>query len=329
METTRREALEMMSAAAVTMAGMTAAHAQSQPRPRARNKSIMWVASPTPCDKNLKLDLGAMAAQVQWFDHNGADGITVLGSGGEYPSFSMAERKAVMEVVGKNKGKMNIMCTTGTSNFPETIELSKHAADHGADCTLVVPPFYYKNVSDDGLRKYFSLVLEATPRLDVHLYHVPGYSAVPLSNGLIASLKHYPNLAGVKDSGDDMAGYIDRVKNFPDLNISSGTFPKLEYGMLHGMSGVLSESVLLCRPISDMFIASRAGKDIHPQFAKITAQMDVLFKLCPRMEAYGPMKYALSQLMGTPQTYPRPPATDVTDEEKAAIRKGLAQIKTM
>ena len=327
METTRREAVKIIGAAAAAATLPAAVQAQGQPKPRSRDKSIMWVASPTPCDKNLKLDLGAMAAQVQWFEHNGADGITVLGSGGEYPSFSLAERKSVMEVVGKNKGKMNIMCTTGTSNFPETIELSKHAADHGADCTLVVPPFYYKNVSDEGLRRYFSLVLEATPRLDVHLYHVPGYSAVPLSNGLIASLKHYPNLAGVKDSGEDMAGYVDRVKNFPDLNISSGTFPKLEYGMEHGMSGVLSEGVLMCRPISDMFAASRAGKDIHAQFAKLTAKMDVLYKLCPRMEAYGPMKYALSVLMGTPQTYPRPPATDVTDDEKAAIRKGLAQIK--
>jgi 4-hydroxy-tetrahydrodipicolinate synthase len=327
MHTNRRETIALLGAAA--LAAPAAAQAQGQGKPRSRDKSIMWVASPTPCDKNLKVDLGAMAAQMQWFAHRGADGITVLGSGGEYPSFSMAERKSIMEVVGKNKGGMNIMCTTGTSNFPETIELSRHAADHGADCTLVVPPFYYKNVSDDGLRRYFSLVLEATPKLDVHLYHVPGYSAVPLSDGLIASLKHYPNLAGVKDSGDDMAGYIDRVKNFPDLNISSGTFAKLEYGMLHGMSGVLSEGVLLCRPIADMFVASRAGKDIHPQFAKITAQMDVLFKLCPRMEAYGPMKYALSQLMGTPQTYPRPPATDVTEDEKAAIRKGLAQIKVM
>ena len=330
METTRREALEMMGAAALSMAGMTAANAQDQPKPRSRDKSIMWVASPTPCDKNLRVDLGAMKAQMQWFEHNGADGITVLGSGGEYPSFSMAERKSIMEVAGKNKGKMNIMCTTGTCNFPETIELSKHAADHGADCTLVVPPFYYKNVSDEGLHKYFSLVLEASPqKLGVHLYHVPGYSAVPLSNGLIASLKHYPNLAGVKDSGDDMAAYVDRVTNFPDLNISSGTFPKLKYGLQHGMSGVLSEGVLLCRPIADMFAASRAGNDIHAQFVKVTAQMDVLYKECPQMEAYGPMKYALSVLMSTPQTYPRPPAVDVTEEQKAAIRRGLEQIKKM
>jgi dihydrodipicolinate synthase/N-acetylneuraminate lyase len=95
------------------------------------------------------------------------------------------------------------------------------------------------------------------------------------------------------------------------------------------MSGVLSEGVLLCRPIADMFAASRAGNDIHAQFVKVTAQMDVLYKECPQMEAYGPMKYALSVLMSTPQTYPRPPAVDVTEEQKAAIRRGLEQIKKM
>ena len=326
MQTSRRLMLGMTGAAA--MAGITAARAQAGRKPA--SKSILWVASPTPCDKNLKIEPAAMADQMQWFAHSGADGVTVLGSGGEYPSFSMAERKAIMEAAGKNKGAMNIMCSTGTCNFPETIELAKHAADHGADCVLVVPPFYYKNVADEGLRKYFSIVLEALPpRLGVHLYHVPGYSAVPLSNKLIASLKHYPNLAGVKDSEDNLPDYMGRVTAFPDLNISTGTFPEVEYALQHGMGGFLSEGVLMCRPIADMFAAARAGKDIHAQFEKITAKMDVLYKLCPQIEAYGPMKYALSVLMGAPQTYPRPPSLDVTDAQKTAIKKGLAQIKDM
>ena len=115
------------------------------------------------------------------------------------------------------------------------------------------------------------------------LYHVPGYSAVPLSNGLIGSLKHYPNLAGVKDSGDDMAAYVDRVKKFPDLTISAAAlFPSWNMGCGKGVSGVLSEGVLLCRPIADMFAASRAGEDIHAQFTKVTTQMDVLYKRVAR-----------------------------------------------
>jgi 4-hydroxy-tetrahydrodipicolinate synthase len=57
--------------------------------------------------------------------------------------------------------------------------------------------------------------------------------------------------------------------------------------------------------------------------------MDVLYKECPQMEAYGPMKYALSVLMGAPQSFPRPPALDVTEAQKVAIKKGLAQIKDM
>ena len=77
--------------------------------------------------------------------------MVVLGTTGEYPSFGTAERKAVMEVAGKNKDGMNIICSSGTSNFTETIELSKHAADHGAEGLLVIPPFYYKKPPLAGL----------------------------------------------------------------------------------------------------------------------------------------------------------------------------------
>ena len=76
--------------------------------------------------------------------------MVVLGTTGEYPSFSVAERKAVMEVAGKNKDGMNIILSPGTPNFPETIELSKHAADHGAEGLLVIPPFYYKKPAAGG-----------------------------------------------------------------------------------------------------------------------------------------------------------------------------------
>ena len=107
------------------MAGATAASAQAARTLGSKQKTLFWVASTTPCDKNLKVDLGAMKDQVQWFKHQGADGIVVLGTTGEYPSFSVAERKAVMDVVGKNKDGMNIILSPGTPNFPETIELGE------------------------------------------------------------------------------------------------------------------------------------------------------------------------------------------------------------
>src|SRR5579872_6686021 len=150
MDTTRRDAMGLMGAAAA--AAMTGpAMAQGARNLGSKTKTLFWVASVTPCDKNLKFDPGAFKDVLAWFKHNGADGVVVLGSTGEYPSFNTAERMQIMEVAGKNKDGMNIICSTGTSDFPDTIKLSKHAADHGADGVLVIPPFYYKQPPLPGL----------------------------------------------------------------------------------------------------------------------------------------------------------------------------------
>ena len=102
---------------------------------------MFWVAALTPCDKNLKFDETVYADMMAYFKQTGVDGVVVLGTTGEYPSFSVDERKKVAEVAFKHRNGLNIIVSSGTSNFPETIELSQHAAANGADGLLVIPPF--------------------------------------------------------------------------------------------------------------------------------------------------------------------------------------------
>src|SRR6185312_8331680 len=142
---TRREAVARLGGAVAATAAMTMLPGAAPAFAQARNlgsktKTLMWVASVTPCDKNLKFDPGAFRDILAWFQHNGADGIVVLGTTGEFPSFSVAERKLISETALKNKMGMNFLVNPGTSNFPETLELARHAADHGADGLLVIPP---------------------------------------------------------------------------------------------------------------------------------------------------------------------------------------------
>src|SRR5260370_21618052 len=165
-------------------------------------KMLFWGAVSTPCDKNMNFDPELYKDLLAYLKAQGADGVVVLGTNGEFPSFSFAERKKIAETALKNRNGLNIIVGPGTSNFPETIELSKHAEEHGADGLLIVPPFYYKRVGQEALTKYYSMIFEQV-KIPINLYHIPFASGVPISHELLHSLDHYPTLAGVKDSGGD------------------------------------------------------------------------------------------------------------------------------
>src|SRR5438445_6976925 len=167
MTTTRRTFLGAVGAAAALGVEKAAFREAPPGAPRPANavpaageKVLFWVAASTPCGKDLKFDEELYKDLLACLKANGADGVVVLGTTGEYPSFSVAERKKVAEVAFKHGNGLNIIISSGTSNFPETIELSQHAAANGADGLLVIPPFYYKHPPLEGLIRYFSLLFE-------------------------------------------------------------------------------------------------------------------------------------------------------------------------
>ena len=319
--TTRRTFLGAVGIAAVASATRAAKTASTSV-----DNGKFYVAACTPCDKNLKFDEGVYKDMMAWFKDQGADGVVVLGTTGEYPSFSVAERKRVAETALKHRNGLLIMVSPGTPNFPETIELSAHAAANGADGLLIIPPFYYKKPPVEGLTKYYSLIFDAI-KIPINLYHIPGTSAVPISLELLHSLEHYPNLAGIKDSTGDAAGYAEFVKEFPNLNMRTGTGNNLEHALDHGMGAILAEGNLFTKRIAAVFAAKRADQDYQEPLARLRAAQQVLRPA--GVGGYGPMKYALSLLMGTRQTYQRPPHLDVTDEQQTKIKEGLEQIKQM
>ncbi len=326
MEQTRRDAMGLIGGAA--MAAMAGGSAQAAQVLGSSTKALFWVASLTPCDKNLKFDPGAMKDQLAWFKDQGADGVVVLGSTGEYPSFSVAERKQVMEVVARNKNGLNIMCSTGTPNYPETLDLSKHAVGHGADSILVIPPFYFKKPAPEGILRYYTMLFEALPSsLAFNLYHYPSMSAVPISIDLLKTLHQFPNLAGIKDSQGDLNGYMEFVQNFPDLTMRTGTGNKLEYALHHGMGAILADGNVFTKEYAEVFAAFRAGQDFAASLAKLRAKEKIMRD--GDLFEFGPMKYALSLRMGAKQTYPRPPFPDVTDAQKEIIKRGFDQIREM
>lgn len=290
------------------------------------DKGKFYVAACTPCDKNLKFDDGVYKDMMAWFKDQGADGVVVLGTTGEYPSFSVAERKKVAETALKHRNGLLVMVSPGTPNFPETIELASHAAANGADGLLIIPPFYYKNPPLAGLTRYYSLIFEQV-KIPISLYHIPGTSAVPISHDLLHSLEHYPNLAGIKDSTGDAAGYAAFVKEFPKLNMRTGTGNNLKPALEAGMGAILAEGNIFTKRCAAVFAAHRAGKSIDEPLANLRAAQQVLRPA--NVGSYGPMKYALSLMMGSRQTYQRPPHPDVTEEQKTMIKAKVEELKHM
>ena len=334
MQTTRRTFLGAMGAAAAlgvvgeatTPEALGRIPATAKVPPLSGEKQLFWVAAVTPCDKNLNFDPELYKDVLAHLKEKGADGVVVLGTTGEFPSFSVEERKKIADSAFKHRNGLNIIVSPGTANFPETLELSKHAQENGADGLLIVPPFYYKHPRVDGLVKYFSLVFEKVT-IPINLYHIPFATGIPISLELMHSLEKYPNLAGIKDSSSDEEEYHKFVAEFPKLNMRTGTTHNLKYAIDNGMGAILAEGNNFTSQIAAVFSAKRSGKEIAEPLSKLDTALKLL--RAGGVDEYGPMKYALSLQMGTRQFYQRPPNSDVTDEQKAKIKEALEEIKKM
>lgn len=161
----------------------------------------------TPVDAQGAPDLARATKLARFLLDNGCDGLNVLGTTGEATSFSREERMAVMTAYKQNGLPMErLMVGTGAAAVSDAVELTKHAETLGFAGALVLPPFYYKGVPDDGLAAYISALVEASA-IPVYLYHFPAMSGLPWHLALIKRLRdEYPGrIVGLKDSSGDIA----------------------------------------------------------------------------------------------------------------------------
>ncbi len=173
----------------------------------------------TPFDSELRPDASRLVAQCRWLIENDV-GLAVFGTNSEANSMSCAEKMHVLDaLVEGGLPTHRMMPGTGMCAFTETVELTRHAVASGCGGVLMLPPFYYKGVSDDGLFRSFAEVIERVgdDRLRIYLYHIPPVAQVPISLDLIERLlKAYPTaIAGIKDSSGDwnnMSAMLERFQ---------------------------------------------------------------------------------------------------------------------
>ena len=327
MNTTRRMFVGMGAAAAAVS---SAPAMVASPISKAKDK--FWIAATTPCDSNYEFDAAAYAEQLAWWKSQGADGVLVLGTNGEGPSFSVAERKKIAETAVRHRNGLDLIITTGTPNFKETIELSQHAAAIGADSVLIQPPFYYKNPKIDGLLEYFRLVMAKLPSTtQVRYYDIPQVTGVTITPAFVTAMaEQHPNFVGIKNSHGVADEFEALSTQTPSrLNIISGTDNNMLAALKHGNGVILGSGNVYTKLVAGIFAAHRAGQDVQPAFDKLTKATS-LMQANGYSSNYNAIKYALNLMMGSNRVnIARPPHVPLSDDEKAKLRAGVAQLKSL
>src|SRR6476659_6580311 len=173
------------------------------------NERIRGVLAPvvTPFKPDLSPDPERLIGHCKWLLSQKC-GLAVFGTNSEANSMSAEERMTLLDaLVAAGVYPARMMPGTGCCSISETVELTAHAVKHGCAGVLMLPPFYYKNISEEGLYRYFSEVVQRVgdPRLKIYLYHIPPVAIVGITPGLVERLlKAYPDaIAGMKDSSGD------------------------------------------------------------------------------------------------------------------------------
>ena len=166
----------------------------------------VYVANVTPFrdDASLSVDVDSYLAHVSWLGGMGVRGVVPFGTNGEGPSITLREKLQVLEALFEQDLSIQIIPSVMQGNLPETLEMIEALDGYPAAAVLVLPPYYFKPASTEGLKRFFEPVLDATSH-PVVVYHVPKY-AVPVPEDVVTGLPVW----GVKDSGGE-AGYAETL----------------------------------------------------------------------------------------------------------------------
>lgn len=190
----------------------------------------VYCAAATPITEQGAPDFERFSRHCRRLLDDGCHGVALLGTTGEANAFSLKERFAMLEAALKSGIPAEaLMPGTGLVAIPDTVELTKHALSNGVRKVVMLPPFYYKGVTDDGLYSAYARILDGigNPDLQVVLYHIPQVSGVPLGHELIGRLiAAFPDqIVGIKDSAGDFGNMQALVERFPGFSVLAGADP--------------------------------------------------------------------------------------------------------
>lgn len=198
----------------------------------------------TPFRRDLSPDPERFIAHCRWLLSKGV-GLAVFGTNSEANSLAVEEKIALLDaLVAAGLDTKRMMPGTGACALPDAVRLTSHAVKQGCAGVLMLPPFYYKGVSDEGLFRAFAEVIERVgdSRLKVYLYHIPPVSGVPIMLTLIERLlKAYPGtVVGIKDSSGDWSNTKAMLDRFSEFDVFAGSEVFLLDTLRNGGAGCIT-----------------------------------------------------------------------------------------
>ncbi len=258
-------------------------------------------------------------------------GLAIFGTNSEANSLSMAEKRGLLDALLESgvPGE-RLMPGTGACAVPESIEMTRHAVRSGCMGVLMLPPFYYKGVSDEGLLRYFSQVIEGVDddRLRVYLYHIPPVTQVGISHALIERLlERYPGVvAGLKDSGGDWDNTRSLIQAFqPEgFQVFAGTETVLLDTLQAGGAGCITATANVNPAEIMRLFRSWRSPDARRQQEHIN-RTRAAFQAFPMIPA---MKAAMAWRTGIPEwATVRPPLVELPEELVRQLRSNLEKLE--
>jgi 4-hydroxy-tetrahydrodipicolinate synthase len=242
----------------------------------------IWPAMLTPLTESFDIDVEAFARHAHDLLAAGCIGITPFGTTGEGPSFTVAERRAAIDgLIARGVPAERIIVSTSCAALPDAVELTRHAVSIGAHGCLILPPFFLKGVSDQGVIDAYRWVIDqvADPRLRVYLYNIPQVSGVPLSQHVILDLKaRYPQtIVGLKDSGcrrDVSLGFADAFMK--DVRVYVGNEPDLQTLGARGSTGAISGVANIAPRLVGRLVSQYASPDAPRDQQRMLALLEIL-----------------------------------------------------
>jgi 4-hydroxy-tetrahydrodipicolinate synthase len=278
------------------------------------------------------LDLEAVPALLDFLASRGCHGALLFGTTGEGPSFSPSEREALMRSASIHRQQLRgfrLLAGTGTPSLDESISLTKLAFDLAYDGVVVLPPYYFRKATDDGLFNWFSeLINKAVPKDGCLLgYHFPNAAGIGFSIELLSRLKdEFPSqFAGIKDSSHDQDFARAVGQKFgDDLLVLTGTDSYLQFAMQNHAGGCITAAANLISPgLREVWDMMQAGKDPSEAQTRVTEQRHILEKYPPFPPT---LKALLNRLYNFPRWAVKPPLEVLKPDLEESVFKEILSI---